>query len=481
MIAEKLMEFEKIHEQPMLPNPDIVASTWAWLRHWMWTAGTAFFTFLAFLLLCYSLWRFFDRPDWNRIKGKGRQVKNKIQEGVHNTFSPEHRQTNKQKLSDLAETSKRKAGEFAETGKQKMADLKKKAEMTPEERLKAMTVISLVGPPGVGKSALSRHITPDFDIVWVSTGELIRTEIANKTPLGLRVQAEVNRGKLLPDDLVAGIIERKLKEIAEGPDTYQGVLLDGFPRRLSQAELLDNGQFDIPPLAAVISITMPDEVLDLRRSGRRICPKCATTYNLHEVAQEPYHLRARMPDREGKCVNDGSELISRADDETAIADARMREYHLFTPPVVDWYRHKGILIEVEKQRQMKQIYKMIKPELEQLVMAQKAMAIPAVALSKAGAALEFGKEKAGQATELAKEKAGPALDYAKEKAGQAAEFVKEKAGSGVAFAKEKAVHLKEAVVDRKSGPASKFKDTSNKAGGVDRDADQTEEIQRARG
>jgi len=388
-------------------------------------------------------------------------------------------ETGKAKVSELAGPSIAKVSELAETSKAKVGELTERFTgssekiLTPEEKVKSMVVISLLGPPGIGKGALSRHLSPDFDIVHVSTGDLIRQEIAQKTPIGLRVQAQVARGKLLPDEVVAQLIEKKFKELAESSESHQGILLDGFPRQLSQAQLLESGRFNIPPLAAVISITMPDEMLDIRRSGRRICPKCAATYNLHEVDQGPYHLRPRLPEKEGKCDNDGAELISRPDDEPTIASMRMREFHDFTPPMIEFYRKKGILIEVEKQRQMKHIYKEIKPELERLVLtSQKSQGLPAAAFARAVDAFEYSKEKAGQASalvqekagpafEMAKEKAGPALEMAKEKAVQAAGFVKDKAGAGMALAKEKVVTLTDRTVDT----ASKMKDTKDTMGG----------------
>jgi adenylate kinase len=448
MMRETMVEFEKIAEQPMLPSPH---SAYAYLMSWVWWLSAAICTFLGFMLLCYSIWRLFDRPSWRQVKKKGTEVTHQIQEGVSNTITSEKMQAGKQKISELAETGKNKMSELAASLHGKTYE-----QMTPEERLKGMCVVAVIGPPGIGKGALSRHITPDFDIIHVSTGELIRKEIAMKTDIGLRVQAQVARGKLVPDEVVAALIEKKFKELAEAPEFHQGVLLDGFPRQLSQAELLESGRFNIPPLSAVISVSMPDEILDIRRSGRRICPECAATYNLHEVDQGAYHLRPRLPDKEGKCVNDGQELIARPDDDMSVATARMRDFHTLAPPMIEFYRKKGVLIEVEKQRQMKHIYKEIKPELERLVLtAHKSTGLPAAALAKAVDAFEFSKEKAG-----------PALELAKEKAGQAAEFVKEKAGAGVALAKEKVVNL----TDRTAASASKMKDIS-KDSGVEKDAE----------
>jgi len=156
------------------------------------------------------------------------------------------------------------------------------------------------------------------------------------------------------------------KKLTELQSTTSGIILDGFPRRLSQAELLDSGEFNIPSLAAVVSVTMPDNILALRRSGRRICPVCGATYNLHAVDQDGYYLKARLPCN-GRCCVENATLIPRADDEPQIAADRMRVYHEENPAMLDYYRRQKNLVEIEKTRQMKVVYKDIKPRLEELV------------------------------------------------------------------------------------------------------------------
>lgn len=225
------------------------------------------------------------------------------------------------------------------------------------------TVISLLGPPGVGKSALSRHITPDFGFVHVSTGDLIREEIAAGTEIGNRTAAIVKAGGLVDDATVTLLIEKKLSVLQA---TATGIILDGFPRRLSQAKLLDSGEFKIPHLAAVVSVTMPDEILAIRRGGRRTCPVCGATYNLHEVNQDGYYLKARMPCN-GVCCVENATLVPRPDDEPSIAADRMRVYHEETPAMLKYYKKQRNLIEIEKKRQMKIVYRDIKPKLTKLV------------------------------------------------------------------------------------------------------------------
>jgi len=235
--------------------------------------------------------------------------------------------------------------------------------MASPARHQHLAVIALLGPPGVGKSALSRHISPDFDFVHVGTGDLIRDEINAKTEIGNRTAAIVHEGKLVDDETVTLLIEKRLHTLNS---SARGIILDGFPRRLSQAKLLDSGKFDIPRLAAVVSVTMPDDILDIRRSGRRICPVCGATYNLHEVDQDGFYLKARLPCN-GRCCNENATLVTRPDDDEKIAADRMRVYHEENPAMVAYYRAAKILIEVEKKRQMKILYKELKPELSELV------------------------------------------------------------------------------------------------------------------
>lgn len=336
-----------------------------------------FYTIVAVLLIAVCLWSVFSRSadgqrkkkDDHNDKEQSGPISSKKEETKTERLTRRHEKigiNEKRGDDNQSVNNDEEDGEDGEDDVEEREMVKGKKQESEGKSSHGMTVMSLLGPPGVGKSALSRHITPDFDIVHVSTGELIRAEIAAKSDIGNQVAAIVSQGELVKDEIVAELIEKKFNELKASPQAA-GILLDGFPRRISQAQLLDSGKFDIPHLAAVISVTMPDEILALRRSGRRLCPKCGATYNLHEIDQDGYHLKARLPTEDGKCSNDGADLVARPDDDPKIADDRTRVYHEETPAMLDYYRKQGVLIEVEKKRQMKHIYKEIKPELKKLV------------------------------------------------------------------------------------------------------------------
>lgn len=242
-----------------------------------------------------------------------------------------------------------------------------------------LTIVALLGPPGVGKGAFSRHLGPAHGLLHVSTGELIRVEIAAKSEIGLKVQSIVRSGGLVDDDIVVQLIEKQLKTVedmrASGKadpelgEVPRGVILDGFPRRLSQSQLLDSGAFAIPQLAAVISFTMRDDILAERRSGRRFCPVCGRTYNLHGVDKEGYFLPPRLPQHSdlSTCSFDGAKLLTRPDDEPSVADERMASYHAETPPMIDYYKKQGNLLEIEKKRGAGVLFRTLKPKLATLV------------------------------------------------------------------------------------------------------------------
>ncbi len=192
--------------------------------------------------------------------------------------------------------------------------------------------IILLGAPGAGKGTQAEKIVEKYGIPAVSTGNIIRAAIKEGTNMGLKAKAYTDAGQLVPDDVVIGIIQERLKE----KDCENGFILDGFPRTIPQAEALENMGVDIDK---VLDIEVPDDMIAARLSGRRVCSKCANSY----------HLLYKKPKKEGICDACGGELIQRKDDAPETVQARLAEYHAMTEPLKDFYQNLGKLVIVEGQ------------------------------------------------------------------------------------------------------------------------------------
>jgi len=194
--------------------------------------------------------------------------------------------------------------------------------------------LALLGAPGVGKGTQAAEITKRVGLVHISTGDLLRAAIRDGSPLGRRVAAIVERGELVPDGPVAEVMEERLAR----PDAADGFLLDGFPRTVAQADLLDRilakrGQ----ALDRVISIEVPEAEIVDRLAGRRSCGHCGATY----------HVRYNRPKVDGVCDRCGSELRQRPDDVEAAIAQRLKAYREQTAPLVARYRKTGRLVEID--------------------------------------------------------------------------------------------------------------------------------------
>lgn len=186
-----------------------------------------------------------------------------------------------------------------------------------------------LGPPGAGKGTLAALAKDLFGVVHISTGDIFRANIKNGTPLGLKVKAILDSGGLVPDETTIEIVEDRLKQ----SDAQAGYLLDGFPRTVRQAEAL--AVFD--RLDAVINFELSDAEIIKRLSGRRVCPSCGTGF----------HITSMPPKKDGICDKCGSTLIQRKDDEPASIEERLRVYSANTQPLIDWYRSKGLLKNID--------------------------------------------------------------------------------------------------------------------------------------
>lgn len=192
----------------------------------------------------------------------------------------------------------------------------------------------LLGPPMSGKGTQSARLSASMGIPQVSSGDLFRDNIKNKTALGLEAKSYIDRGDLVPDQVTIGMVADRLKQ----EDCRNGALLDGFPRTSFQAEALDDILSDLgAELSGVISIAVPDDVLVERASGRRICRVCG----------QSYHLVFSPPEVEGICDLDGGELYQREDDKAETVRQRLDVYQAQTSPLIEYYRNRGILKEVD--------------------------------------------------------------------------------------------------------------------------------------
>jgi adenylate kinase len=189
----------------------------------------------------------------------------------------------------------------------------------------------LLGAPGSGKGTQSKELVRQWGIPQISTGDLLRANVAQGTELGKIAGALIKDGKFVPDDLVNQMVEARLKQ----PDTQAGYILDGYPRTLPQAEWLDGHIGGTLPLVA-LKIQVDYNSLVRRITGRRNCPLCQRIYNIH----------LQPPRRAGYCDVDGTELIQRSDDTEEVLKGRMKAYEDLTAPVIEHYRQQGRYAEV---------------------------------------------------------------------------------------------------------------------------------------
>lgn len=192
-----------------------------------------------------------------------------------------------------------------------------------------------LGPPGSGKGTQAARLADKLGMVHLSTGDVLREAVKNQTELGKKAEGYMKAGELVPDDLIVGLIEDKLKS----GELSQGFILDGFPRTIPQAEALKAMlEENSVTLDKAMLLDVPDETIVSRMSGRRFCPTCQATYNVNVAEAKP---------KEGnKCDNDGTELIIRNDDKEEVVLNRLGVYHEQTEPIIDFYRNESILVEV---------------------------------------------------------------------------------------------------------------------------------------
>lgn len=211
--------------------------------------------------------------------------------------------------------------------------------------------IVLLGAPGAGKGTQAKQLIDKYGIPQISTGDILRKAIADGTPLGKQAKTYMDKGELVPDEVVIGLIEDRLKQ----PDCKKGFILDGFPRNTAQAEKLDSILEKLNmPLDSALSIDVLKDDLMKRLTGRRTCKGCQQMYNIYFSA----------PKQEGTCDKCGGELFQRDDDKEETIKRRLDVYEAQTAPLIDYFKTKGILKSVMGVGTIDEIFKKVVAVLE---------------------------------------------------------------------------------------------------------------------
>ncbi len=198
-----------------------------------------------------------------------------------------------------------------------------------------------LGPPGAGKGTQAKMLSQELGLLHISTGDILRSAVEKKTPLGVKAKEYMKRGELVPDDLIIALIEEVLPQ-------QGGFVLDGFPRTVAQAKALDR-LLDSKgmSLSAVILFDVPDDTVVERLSGRRICPRCGAVY----------HVRYNPPREDEICDRCGARLIQREDDREEVIRKRLSVYREQTAPLVEYYSERDILVKLDASRPIEEIHR----------------------------------------------------------------------------------------------------------------------------
>lgn len=187
--------------------------------------------------------------------------------------------------------------------------------------------VVFLGPPGAGKGTQAAQVSERLGIPQISTGDILRQAMRNQTPVGVQAKAYVDAGQLVPDEVVVALVRERLS----APDCANGFLLDGFPRTVPQAKALDG----ITALDAVVNLSMPDEAIVKRLSGRRVCPGCAAVYHISRLGGST------------ACEKCGQGLVQREDDKAETVEKRLEVYHQQTAPLEAYYEARGLVKTVD--------------------------------------------------------------------------------------------------------------------------------------
>jgi len=211
--------------------------------------------------------------------------------------------------------------------------------------------IVLFGPPGAGKGTQAKFIVESLNIPQISTGDMLRAAVKEKTPLGLIAKQIMESGSLVPDEVVLGIVRERIAL----QDCDNGFVLDGFPRTITQADALESILLGLNrQLDHVISLDVDNEQIVERLSGRRTCPSCG----------KGYHLLYDAPQTKNKCNNCGADLVQREDDKEETVKKRLAVYDLQTAPLKEYYERAGLLRHIDGSGTIQNIQSCIKAVLE---------------------------------------------------------------------------------------------------------------------
>lgn len=202
--------------------------------------------------------------------------------------------------------------------------------------------IMLFGAPGAGKGTQAKPIMDRYGIPQISTGDILRAAIKEGTAMGMEAKKFMDEGKLVPDSTIIGIIRDRIVQ----EDCKNGFILDGFPRTIPQAEALEKIMTEIGiKLDKVISLNVPDEAIVERITGRQGCPVCGASY----------HVTFNKPKKDGICDHCGAELVTRKDDTKETVVHRLDAYHKQTAPLFDFYKERGVLVEVDGMKPLDEV------------------------------------------------------------------------------------------------------------------------------
>ena len=214
-----------------------------------------------------------------------------------------------------------------------------------------MKNIILMGPPGAGKGTNAKRIASFYNIPHISTGDMFREAIKNKTSLGELADSYISKGLLVPDEVTIGLVKERLSR----DDCKEGYLLDGFPRTMVQAEALTELSTEIGrPVTNVLNIVVSEDILVDRICGRRVCKVCGA----------PYHVRNLKPKVEGVCDLCGGELVQRKDDNEETLKSRLGEYHKMTEPLIEYYTKLGVVTDIDGTKELDLLFENIKAILK---------------------------------------------------------------------------------------------------------------------
>ena len=202
--------------------------------------------------------------------------------------------------------------------------------------------LMVFGAPGAGKGTQAKFLVEKYNIPQISTGDMLRAAIVQKSVMGMEAKKYMDNGELVPDSTIIGIIKERL----EKDDCQKGFILDGFPRTLAQAQALDvlmkeSGK----ELDFVLSFDVPDSLIVERIVGRRVCPKCGASY----------HIEFNPPKNNGICDACGAELITREDDNADTVKNRLSNYHKQTAPLIDFYKKMGVFAQIDGSQELSKV------------------------------------------------------------------------------------------------------------------------------